>query len=175
MVNAMGEVQVESPTVPPRAFRVVSMAAYAVALTCWIAVMGLPRQALPAVAWIWLATIAWNVRAPWRTHLAFLRDWSLPLAVLTLYLYSRGVADDLGIASVHVTAPRCRGSSTTGAVVSVMSEVCRRRPQPVRRTTGSGCDAPVRRRRDPPHRGMLRRDRSWAGGGVTGGATSPSR
>ena len=32
MVNAMGEVQVESPTVSPRAFRVVGMAAYAVAL-----------------------------------------------------------------------------------------------------------------------------------------------
>jgi hypothetical protein len=79
--------------------------AYGTALSCWLAVMGLPRQALPAFVWIWLATIAWDVRAPWRTHLAFLRDWSLPLAVLTAYLYSRGVADDLGFASVHVTEP----------------------------------------------------------------------
>ena len=105
MVNGMGEVQVESPTVPPRAFRVVGMAAYAVALACWIAVMGLPRQALPAVAWIWLATIAWNIRSPARAHLDFPRDWSLPLLVLTGYLYSRGLADDLGFVSVHVTAP----------------------------------------------------------------------
>ncbi len=105
MVNGMGEVQVESPTVPPRAFRVVSMAAYAVGLSCWIAVMGLPRQALPAVAWIWLATIAWNIRSPARAHLDFPRDWSLPLLVLTGYLYSRGLADDLGFVSVHVTSP----------------------------------------------------------------------
>jgi hypothetical protein len=88
-----------------RRVRIIAVLGYGAGLTCWLAVMGLPRQALPAFVWIWLATIAWNVRAPWRTHLAFLRDWSLPLAVLTLYLYSRGVADDLGIASVHVTAP----------------------------------------------------------------------
>jgi hypothetical protein len=85
--------------------RLVAVLVYAVALTCWLAVMGLPRQALPAFVWIWLATIAWTIQAPWRTHLAFLRDWSPPLAVLTVYLYSRGLADDLGFASVHVSAP----------------------------------------------------------------------
>ena len=105
MVNDVGELQVESRTVPPRVLRVVSMLAYVVALACWIAVMGIPRQALPAFGWIWLATIAWNVHAPLRAHLDFPRDWSLPLLVLTVYLYSRGLADDLGFASVHVTAP----------------------------------------------------------------------
>ena len=101
----MGELPVETPAVPPRVMRLVAVAVYAVALGWWVAVMGLPRQALPAVAWIWLGTVAWNISAPARSHLDFVRDWSLPLLVLTVYLYSRGLADDLGFATVHVTAP----------------------------------------------------------------------
>jgi hypothetical protein len=101
----VGDVRVFAPSAAPSLVRVASMVAYGVALTCWLRVMGLPRQALPAIVWIWLATIAWNARAPLRAHLEFLRDWSLPLAVLTVYLYSRGLADDLGFVSVHVTAP----------------------------------------------------------------------
>jgi hypothetical protein len=85
--------------------RVLSMLGYAAALTCWFVVMGLPKQVLPAFGLIWLATVAWNVQAPLRAHLAFLRDWSVPLLVLMVYLYSRGLADDLGVVSVHVTAP----------------------------------------------------------------------
>jgi hypothetical protein len=99
------DVEVAFPTVAPRLVRVASMLAYAVALTCWVSVMGLPRQVFPAFGWIWLATIAWNVQAPLRAHLDFLRDWSMPLAVLTVYLYSRGLADDIGFVSVHVTEP----------------------------------------------------------------------
>ena len=38
-------------------------------------------------------------------HLAFLRDWAPAVAVLTLYLFGRGLSDDLGIAAVHVTEP----------------------------------------------------------------------
>jgi len=101
----MGDVQVDSRTVAPSLVRVASMCTYVVVLAWWVRVMGIPKQALPAFAWIWLATIAWNIMAPWRAHLEFLRDWSIPLAVLTVYLYSRGIADDLGFASVHVTAP----------------------------------------------------------------------
>jgi hypothetical protein len=78
---------------------------FAAVLACWITFIGLPKGALPVFAWIWLATIAWNIRAPLRAHLDFPRDWSIPLAVLMIYLYSRGVADELGIVSVHVTEP----------------------------------------------------------------------
>jgi hypothetical protein len=101
----VGEVRLDSPTVTPLMVRVASMLVYAGALACWVMVMGVPKQALPAFAWIWLATIAWNVQAPLREHLDFPRDWSLPLAVLTIYLYSRGLADDFGFVSVHMTAP----------------------------------------------------------------------
>ena len=100
----MGDVHVESSTVTPRSVRTASMLGYALVLASWIALIGLPKGALPVFGWIWLATIAWNIQAPWRAHLAFVRDWSIPLAVLTVYLYSRGLADELGV-SVHVSEP----------------------------------------------------------------------
>ncbi|MGH3333886.1 MAG: phosphatase PAP2 family protein [Nocardioidaceae bacterium] len=81
------------------------MLVYVVALSCWITLTGLPKSTLLAFTWIWLATIAWSIRAPWRAHLAFPRDWWPALAVLTVYLYSRGLADELGFVSVHVTEP----------------------------------------------------------------------
>jgi hypothetical protein len=85
--------------------RVAGLLVYAIVLTSWITLIGLPKGTIPVFAWLWLATIAWNIQAPWRAHLAFVRDWSIPLAVLTVYLYSRGLADDLGISSVHVSEP----------------------------------------------------------------------
>jgi hypothetical protein len=85
--------------------RAASLLAYAVVLTGWITLIGLPKGTIPVFAWLWLATIAWNIQAPLRTHLAFPRDWSIPLGVLTVYLYSRGLADDLGFSKVHVTEP----------------------------------------------------------------------
>ncbi len=100
----MAELQVESTVVPPAA-RVVGMLSYAAALALWISLAGLPKQAYLVIGWLWLATVAWNIRAPVRTHLAFARDWSPALAVLMVYLYSRGLADELGVIGVHVTAP----------------------------------------------------------------------
>ncbi len=91
-------------TATSRRVRVVSMLVYAAALGTWSVYVGLPKQTLTGFLWIWLAAIAWNVRAPWRSHLAFPRDWWPVLAVMTLYLYSRGMADELG-ATVHVIEP----------------------------------------------------------------------
>lgn len=88
-----------------RRVRVVGMLVYLAALAAWVVVVGLPKQTITAFAWIWLATIAWNIRAPWRSHLAFPRDWWPPLVVLTVYLLSRGLADDLGVSVVHLTQP----------------------------------------------------------------------
>jgi len=77
---------------------------YAVALAAWFFLFGLPKQPLVIVGWFWLALIVKDVRKPWREHLAFLRDWWLPVALLMLYTYSRGLADGLGF-DVHVTEP----------------------------------------------------------------------
>ncbi|MGN6576982.1 MAG: phosphatase PAP2 family protein [Nocardioides sp.] len=101
----MGAVQMEVRTLTSRRLRAVSLLTYAAALTGWVAVVGLPKQTLSAFLWIWLALVAWDVRAPWRTQLAFPRDWWPVLAVLTVYLYSRGLADELGFTTVHVTEP----------------------------------------------------------------------
>ena len=100
----MTERQVQLRTVAPRAVRVLGLLAYAVALGLWITVIGLPKQPLLVVGWIWLAVFAWDVRRPWRAHLDFLRDSWPPLALLVAYMYSRGLADDLGF-GVHVTEP----------------------------------------------------------------------
>ena len=89
----------------PISVRLVSLAVYAAALATYITLVGLPKQSWAAVAWLWLATIAWDVRKPVLQHLTFLRDWWMPMALLMIYLYSRGISDDLGFVSVHVTAP----------------------------------------------------------------------
>ena len=85
--------------------RLISMGAYVVAIAAYTVLIGIPKQSWVAVIWLWLLTIAWDVRKPVREHLAFLRDWSLPVVLLLVYLYSRGISDDLGFASVHVTEP----------------------------------------------------------------------
>ena len=88
----------------PRSVRVASMAGYAVALGVWIDVLGVPNDTVQVFLWLWVGTIAWNIRSPWRSHLAFLRDWWVPVAGLVLYFYSRGLTDELGL-PVHVEAP----------------------------------------------------------------------
>ena len=83
---------------------VLGLVVYAFALATSVVLFGLPKQPFLVVGWFWLALIAKDVRKPWRTHLAFLRDWWLPVALLVVYMYSRGLADDLGF-DVHVGEP----------------------------------------------------------------------
>ncbi|PUA80458.1 phosphatase PAP2 family protein [Nocardioides currus] len=95
------------PTSRPRArrIRVAGVVAYLAALATWVALFGLPKQTLFVIGWMWLAGVAWDLRRPWRDHLAFLRDWWPIAALLVVYLYSRGLSDDLTFVSVHVTEP----------------------------------------------------------------------
>lgn len=85
--------------------RILGGVAFVVGLVAYVYFFGLPKQTVEVVGWFWLATVAWDVRRPAAEHLAFLRDWWPPFLVLTLYLYSRGLSDDLGIFSVHFTEP----------------------------------------------------------------------
>ncbi|UYM05126.1 phosphatase PAP2 family protein [Solicola gregarius] len=73
-------------------------------LVAWVYLIGVPTDAVQIFAWLWLATIAWNIDAPWRSHLQFVKDWWIPLVILLLYLYSRGLSDDLRTV-VHITEP----------------------------------------------------------------------
>lgn len=101
----MSEEAVQSDVRPVDVARAAGVAAYAAGLLTYIHFLGLPKQAVEVVGWIWLGTVAWDVRRPAREHVAFLRDWWPPFLVFLFYLYSRGLSDDLGIFRVHVTEP----------------------------------------------------------------------
>ncbi|MBY8872543.1 phosphatase PAP2 family protein [Micromonospora sp. PLK6-60] len=74
--------------------RVVAMAVWGAAfVACWLAI-GLPTDPAYAFVWIWAATIAWNSARPWRSHLAFARDWVPVVLLLIVYNLSRGFADN---------------------------------------------------------------------------------
>lgn len=93
----------EVRTVRPWA-RATALSAYVVLLTLWTRRFGVPSDAVQIFAWLWLATIAWNIEAPIRQHLGFVRDWWVPLVLLVFYFYSRGLADEFGF-TPHITMP----------------------------------------------------------------------
>jgi hypothetical protein len=92
------------PQVTRRGARVVAMSAYAVALTAYSELLGIPNDTVSVFVWLWFGTIAWNIEAPWRYHLRFVRDWSIPMVGLVIYFYSRGLTDELAL-PVHITMP----------------------------------------------------------------------
>ncbi|MBW9210131.1 phosphatase PAP2 family protein [Mumia sp. zg.B21] len=85
--------------------RIAAMVVFVGGFGLWLAFIGLPTDVVQIVAWLWVLTIAWNFGAGWRTHMQFLRDWWGPVAFLLVYLYSRGLADELIPLPVHVTEP----------------------------------------------------------------------
>lgn len=103
----MGVATTEIPVVTgtSRTARVLACGAFLLAFSTWVAFVGVPSDPLLLFGWLWLGTIAWQVQAPPRTHLDFARDWWPPLIVLLVYMYSRGLSDELGLFTVHVTEP----------------------------------------------------------------------
>lgn len=95
----------ESNPLTSRRGRASAMVAFVGGFVLWLTFIGLPTDVVQIVAWLWILTIAWNVGAGWRTHLQFLRDWWGPVAFLLVYLYSRGLADELFALPVHFTEP----------------------------------------------------------------------
>jgi len=97
----------ESVALPPvtrHRVRVAAMAVYAVVLAAYTELLGIPNDTISVFVWLWFGTIAWNIEAPWRYHLRFVRDWSIPMVGLVIYFYSRGLTDELGL-PVHFTWP----------------------------------------------------------------------
>lgn len=105
--EAQADAEAVRPGLLPRVdlLRVVGMGVFLAGLLAYMEVRGLPRQGYQVVIILWMATVAWDVRRPVREHLAFLKDWWPPFAVLLVYLYSRGVSDDLGLFEVSFTWP----------------------------------------------------------------------
>ncbi|GAA1734669.1 phosphatase PAP2 family protein [Aeromicrobium alkaliterrae] len=85
--------------------RALALAAYAVALVTWIVLVGLPSDPFQMFVWLWLAAVAWYAGSPVAAHVNFVRDWWPAFAVLVLYLYSRGLSDELIGMPVHWTMP----------------------------------------------------------------------
>jgi hypothetical protein len=78
-----------------------AVATWAIAfVVCWLAI-GLPTDPLYAFFWLWALTVAWRWGQPWRSHLAFARDWLPVVVLLAIYNFSRGFADNG--ATPHVT------------------------------------------------------------------------
>ena len=80
------------------------MTAFSLLLVFWVTTFGVPSDAVQIFGWLWLGTIAWNIEAPPRQHLGFVRDWWVPLAALVVYFYSRGLADEFGLPA-HIQMP----------------------------------------------------------------------
>jgi membrane-associated phospholipid phosphatase len=89
----------------PWTWRGPALLVLAVALAVDVVLIGVPTDPFQLFAWLWLATIAYNIRAPWRSHLVFARDWWPAFALLVLYLYSRGLSDEIISMPVHWTMP----------------------------------------------------------------------
>lgn len=110
MVAGSGETEVRSPLPVRRGItrpgvRAGAFAVFAALLGLWIARFGVPSDTVQIFLWLWLATIAWNIEEEWRYHLNFIRDWWAPMALLVLYFYSRGLADELLRMPVHIRMP----------------------------------------------------------------------
>ena len=84
--------------------RALALTVYTLSLGTWTRGFGIPSDTVQVFIWLWLGTCAWHVEAPPRHHLGFLRDWWAPMAGLTAYFYTRGLADELGL-SPEVVMP----------------------------------------------------------------------
>jgi membrane-associated phospholipid phosphatase len=79
-----------------RRLRWAAFAAYGLVLALWTWQVGFPTGRIQFFVWAWAATVVWRFDQPGTRQLAFVRDWWLPTAVMLLYTYSRGIADNLG-------------------------------------------------------------------------------
>lgn len=93
------------PSATPWHWRGPALVLYAVLFTVGVVLVGVPTDPFQLFVWLWLATIADDVRAPWRDHLRFVRDWWPTFALLVVYLYSRGLSDEVIAMPVHWTMP----------------------------------------------------------------------
>lgn len=92
------------PVVTRPLARTAAVGVWVVALVAWSATIGIPNDPWAVLITLWLLTIAWSIEAPWRHHLGFLRDWTIPALLLAVYFYSRGWVDEFDI-TVHWTMP----------------------------------------------------------------------
>jgi hypothetical protein len=74
---------------------------YFISLGVWSAHYGIPVQRELVIAWVCGALAGASLGRPWREVLRLVRDWLPVLIMLSVYDFTRGLADRLGI-GVHV-------------------------------------------------------------------------
>lgn len=104
-----GEEVTGSPTSTEKPFtsrphRIRAMVIFVVAFLLWVRFYGFPNDPIGVFLWLWASGIAWNIDAPWSYHKRFPKDWWPVLAGLTVYYFSRALADNLGV-PVHKQMP----------------------------------------------------------------------
>jgi hypothetical protein len=115
-VTRQADVTASPPPTTSRRARVVATSVLLVGYLLFWKTIGLPTDPTLIFAWLWAATIAWNIRAPLRFHLGFARDWLPVIAVIVAYQFSRGIADNLGV-PLHVTEPIRFDEALTGGTL----------------------------------------------------------
>ncbi len=93
---AMGVPEPSSQPEPPRnnRRRAVAMVVLAVAFAAQWFGWGLPTDSVLIFAWLGLVVVCWNIDHPRRYLASWLRDWGPILALLLIYDFSRGLADN---------------------------------------------------------------------------------
>lgn len=119
--GALATAPAGSPAGPPTSHpsRLLSFGVYFLVFLVYWKVIGLPTDPIQLFLWLWAAEIAWNIGDPWRRHIGFLRDWWLIVAVLVLYDYSRGIADNLGV-PLHIDEPIHFDEALTGGTLPTL-------------------------------------------------------
>ena len=92
------------PELRLRRLRRNAVTVWAVALTVFIIVRGIPLERFIQTLWILLGLFAVNAGRPWRSQLRILVDWIPFVGFLWLYDLTRGIALDFG-RPTHVTQP----------------------------------------------------------------------
>jgi membrane-associated phospholipid phosphatase len=77
--------------------RALAVAVFLIFLVAVVYFRGWPQDYFSTFAWLWLFSVAWNIEGRPIKRLVFVRDWSLALALLIVYFYSREMADNLGM------------------------------------------------------------------------------
>jgi len=78
--------------------------AYAALTALFVTVVGVPGERVTLLFWLWMGSLMFNWQAPARHHLEVMRAWGPAALVLVAWMYTRSIADNLGM-PIHVRMP----------------------------------------------------------------------
>ena len=93
-----------TPATRPGA-RTAAMLSYAALLLLWSWLIGIPNDTVGVILWVWLGAVAWHVDSRRETSRAFWRDWWVPMLLLVVYWFLRGMVDEVELIPVSYQLP----------------------------------------------------------------------